>query len=137
MYCRRQEQDNGLFHERLCVKASHILLLILRKSLIVLIALPTPVIVYIIYSLLKPLNTVLTVSEEDNIITSCLILNSRSIKTDLLIDVCLSSEIFHTLYVLCYFYNVLCTLSQFRFIRVSLCNSARLTCSVETLLDLT
>ena len=43
----------------------------------------------------------------------------------------------HTLYVLCYFYNVLCTLSQFRFIRVSLCNSARLTCSVETLLDLT
>jgi len=56
-------------------EASHVLLLILRKSLIVLIVnffprLPTLVIVYPIYSLIKPLHTVLTVSEKDNIITS-------------------------------------------------------------------
>ena len=54
------------YHDRLCVEASHILLLILRKSLIILIAhfsprLPTLVIVYTIYFLLKPLHTVLTV----------------------------------------------------------------------------
>jgi len=75
--------------------ASHILLLKLRKSLIILIAifsprLPTPVIVYTIYFLLKPPNTVLTVLEKESTITSCLMLNFRCIKTVLLIDACLS-----------------------------------------------
>ena len=91
------------YRERLCVVASHILLLKLRKSLIILIAifsprLPTPVIVYTIYFLLKPLNTVLTVLEN----TSCLMLNFRCIKTVLLIDACLSLDD-NTLCVLYYF----------------------------------
>jgi len=38
---------------------------------------PTLVIVYTIYSILKPLHTVLTVSKKDNIINNLLILNSR------------------------------------------------------------
>ena len=54
--------------------------------------LPTPVIVYTIYFLLKPLNTVLTVLEKENTITSCLMLNFRCIKTVLLIDACLSLD---------------------------------------------
>ena len=56
------------------------------KSLTILIAnfsprLHTLVIVYTIYFLLKPLNTVLTVLEKENTITSCLMLNFRCIKT--------------------------------------------------------
>jgi len=95
------------YHEWLCVEASHILLLILRKSLIILIAhfslrLLTLVLVYTIYSLLKSLHTVLVVLGKENIITSCLMLNSSSIKTVLLIDACLSLND-HTLYVLYYF----------------------------------
>jgi len=54
--------------------------------------LPTPVVVYTIYFLLKPLNTVLTVLEKENTITSCLMLNFRCIKTVLLIDACLSLD---------------------------------------------
>jgi len=53
----------------------------------------TLVIVYIIYFFLKPLNTVLTVLGKENIITSCLMLNSRSsIKTVLSINACLSLD---------------------------------------------
>jgi len=61
--------------------------------------LPTPVIVYTIYSLLIPLNTFLTVVGKENIITSCLMLNSRCIKTVLFIDACLSLDDY-SLYVL-------------------------------------
>jgi len=64
--------------------------------------LPTPVIVYTIYFLLKPLNTVLTVLEKENTITSCLMLNFRCIKTVLLIDACLSLDD-NTLCALYYF----------------------------------
>ena len=76
-------------------------------SLIILIAifpprLPTPVIVYTIYFLLKPLKTVLTVIEKENTITSCLMLNFRCIKTVLLIDACLSLDD-NTLCALYYF----------------------------------
>ena len=83
-----------------------ILLLILRKSLTILIAnfpsrLPTPVVVYTIYSLLKPLSTVLTVLGKENTITSCLILHSRCTKTVLSIDACLSLD--DNLCVLYYF----------------------------------
>jgi len=45
-----------------------------------------------IYSLLKTLHTVLAVLRKENIITSCLLLNSRSIKAVLLIDACLSLD---------------------------------------------
>ena len=127
-------------NRRLCVDASHILLLILRKSQIILIAnfsprLPTLVIVYTIYFLLKPLHTVFTVLGKENINISCLMLNSgSSINTVLLIDACLSLDD-HNLHVL-YFFNVLCFysfLSSFTFH----CNSVRLTCWIERLLDLT
>ena len=80
--------------------------LILRKSLIILIPnlsprLPTPVIVYTIYFLLKPLSTVPTFLGKENTITSCLMLNYRCIKTVLLIDACSSLD--DTLCVLYYF----------------------------------
>jgi len=93
------------YRERLCVEASHTLILILRKALIIILIanfstrFPTPVIVYTIYFLLKPLNTVLTVLGKENIITSCLMLNSRCI---LSIDACLSLDD-NTLCVLYYF----------------------------------
>ena len=109
------------------------LLLILRKSSTVLIAyffpiLPTLVVVCTIYSLLKPLLTVLAVSEKDDIITSCLMLNYRSIKTVLLIDVCLSSDD-HTLYVLYnlkmfYLFLLLFRLMLFHFVTVCACRAA-------------
>jgi len=105
-YRRRQEQDKCNIAKG-SASRRHILLLILRKSLIILIAnfsarLPTRVIVYTIHFLLKPLNTVLTVLEKENTITSCLMLNSRCIKTVLLIDACLSLDD-NTLCVLYYF----------------------------------
>jgi len=61
-YRRRHEQDKMQYRERLCVEASHIMLLILRKSSIILIAnfsprLPTLVIVYTGTIHLLPLKT--------------------------------------------------------------------------------
>ena len=109
------------------------LLLILRKSLSILIAnfsarLPTPVIVYTIYFPLKHLNTVLTILEKENTITSCLMLNYRCIKTVLLIDACLSLDdtlcVCTIFYVLCVFYSFL---SSFTFH----CNSLRLTYCIK------
>ena len=71
----------------------------------------TLIVVYTIYSLLKPLHTVLSVLGKENIITSCLMLNSRRIKT-VLIDACLSLDDYY-LYVLNYFLNVLCVFIAF------------------------
>ena len=71
----------------------------------------TLIVVYTIYSLLKPLHTVLSVLGKENIITSCLMLNSRRIKT-VLIDACLSLDDY-SLYVLNYFLNVLCVFIAF------------------------
>jgi len=92
-YRRRHEQDKYNIAKGSASRCHTytVLLLIFRKSLIVLIAnffprLPTLVILYTIYSLPKPLHTVLTVSEKDNIITGCLILTSLSIKTSCLIN---------------------------------------------------
>jgi len=63
-----------------------------------------------LYFLLKPLNTVLTVLEKENTITSCLMLNFRCIKTVLLIDACLSLD--DTMCV-CTIFNVLCVFIAF------------------------
>jgi len=52
----------------------------------------TTIIVYTIYFLLKPLNTVLTILGKENVITSCLMLNSCCIKAVLSNDACLSSD---------------------------------------------
>jgi len=101
----------------------------LRKSLIVLIVnfflrLPTLVIVYTIYSFnLCTLHTVLTVSEKDNTIMSCIILNSRSIKPVLLINVCFGIDDY-TFYILHYFvmfYVFLSTFILFIFQYVTVC----------------
>ena len=93
---------------------------------------PTRVIVYTIYSLLKPLHTVLTVSEKDNIITSSLILNSRSIKMVILTYVFLSIDDY-TLYVL---YYIVMFFNLFLCFPLSLCNSIYLTCWIKRLFDL-
>jgi len=101
---------------------------ILRKSLIVLSAnfyQAHLVIVYTMYSLLKHLHAVLTVSEKDNIIISCLILNSRSIKTVLLIDVCLSLDD-RSLYVLYYLPPTKEEVHVFVYVCLSVCLLARL-----------
>ena len=94
---------------------------------------PTRVIVYTIYSLLKPLHTVLTVSEKDNIITSSLILNSCSIKMVILTYVFLSIDDY-TLYVL---YYIVMFFNLFLCFPLSLCNSIYLTCWIKRLFDLT
>ena len=108
----------SLYHERLCVEVSHILLLIFRKSFDdfdrkLFFKITQMVIVYTIYSLLKPLHTVLTVSEKDNTITSSLILNSCSIKIVLLIDVFLSIDDYRPTLCFVLFCNVLCAFIYF------------------------
>ena len=109
---------------------------ILRKSLIVLSAnfyQAHLVIVYTMYSLLKHLHAVLTVSEKDNIITSSLILNSCSIKMVILTYVFLSIDDY-TLYVL---YYIVMFFNLFLCFPLSLCNSIYLTCWIKRLFDLT
>jgi len=82
------------YQERLSIAASHILLLILRKSSTVPIAnfltglCTNRVTVYIIFSLPKPLYTALIASAKDNSPTS----NSHSTKTVLSIDVYLNLD---------------------------------------------
>jgi len=87
-----------LYHERLSVVASHILLSILRKSSTVPIAnfltglCTNWVTVYIIFSLPKPQYTALIASAKDNILTISLTSNSDSTKTVLSIDVYLNLD---------------------------------------------
>jgi len=130
-----------LYHERLCVAASHThRLSMFRKSSTVPIAnflpvLPNPVTVYISF-FPKHLHTVLIVSGKDNILTNSLISSSHSTKTVLSIDVCLDFQSLISLYifvafvspcvitVVCYVFNVFFFLIFCVHVTVCVCHTA-------------